>query len=154
MTTYAKDTDVSVEKSRAELETILRKYGSDSFGYMSEPKSAIIQFRANGKRVMFTLPMPDPKEKRFRQTPARQIPRTATEAEREWEQACRSSWRALVLCVRAKLEAVQRGITTFEAEFMAHIVLPNGRTVAEEVLPMVELSCTSGTPLLQLNRPE
>ena len=41
-------------------------------------------------------------------------------------QACRQRWRALLLIIRAKLEAVESGITTLESEFLANIVLPDG----------------------------
>ena len=66
------------------------------------------------------------------------------------EQACRSRWRALALAVKAKLEAVAIGITTFEDEFMAHIVMPDGLTVGEHVRPRIASAYESGqvTPLL------
>ena len=47
-------------------------------------------------------------------------------------------WRALRLVIQAKLEAVEAEITTFEEEFLAHIVLPDGQTVAQHVQPRVE----------------
>jgi hypothetical protein len=37
--------------------------------------------------------------------------------------------------VKAKLEAVSSGISTFEREFLADLVLPNGRVVHEELAP-------------------
>jgi hypothetical protein len=61
-----------------------------------------------------------------------------------WEQACRSRWRALLLCIKAKLEACAVGITTFDSEFLAHIVTGDGRTVAERIVPQL----TNGGPLL------
>jgi len=66
------------------------------------------------------------------------------------EQACRQKWRALSLVVKAKLEAVESGITTFEDEFLAHIVLPNGQTVGEQALPRVREAYATGgnVPLL------
>src|SRR5438045_4151956 len=97
---YAQETSVSVEKSRAELETTLRKYGADAFGYATDATRAMIQFRAQGRYVKFLLPLPDPKEKRFwRCGRYNNLTRSADAAEREWEQACRSAWRALLLCV-------------------------------------------------------
>ena len=44
---------------------------------------------------------------------------------------------ALLLCIKAKLDAVECGITKFEAEFMAQIVDPSGRTVGEIILPQI-----------------
>ena len=67
-----------------------------------------------------------------------------------WEQACRSRWRALFLCIKAKLEAVESRIETFEEAFLAHVMMPDGMTVAEHAAPMIALSYETGTvrPLL------
>ena len=35
-----------------------------------------------------------------------------------WEQACRQRWRALALVIKAKLEAIDAEISTFEEEFL------------------------------------
>ena len=60
-------------------------------------------------------------------------------------------WRALLLVVKAKLEAVEAEIATFEEEFLPHIVLPNGRTVGEMALPEIERAYQGGrTPALLL----
>ena len=150
MTKFAKETTVSSERSRAEIETILRRYGATSFAYVSERDRAIVAFQANGRRVKFTLPMPDARERAFTHTVARGSLRSTDQAHQAWEQACRQRWRALALCVKAKLEAVDSGITTFESEFMAHIMLPDGRTVGEHAAPMIERAYDTGTtpPLL------
>ena len=44
MTIYAKDTTVSSERSRGEIEHLLQKYGAEKFGYMWEGTSAVIVF--------------------------------------------------------------------------------------------------------------
>jgi len=69
-----------------------------------------------------------------------------------WEQACRQRWRALNLAILAKLEAVEAGITTFEEEFLAHLVLPNGKTVGQWAVPAVGKALSDGKmpPLLSL----
>jgi hypothetical protein len=46
-------------------------------------------------------------------------------------QATRQRWRALALVIKAKLEVVESGISIFEDEFMANIVLPGGDTVGD-----------------------
>lgn len=66
------------------------------------------------------------------------------DAYRAWEQACRSRYRALNLCIKAKLEAVEQGITTFEAEFLAHFVMPNNQTLGEAIIPQLEDACVRG----------
>jgi hypothetical protein len=68
----------------------------------------------------------------------RLAPATATaETPRGLGQACRQRWRALALVIKAKLEAVESGITTFEDEFLAHIVMPDGKRVADHVKPTI-----------------
>lgn len=49
----------------------------------------------------------------------------------------RTRWRALLLVIKAKLEAVESNIATFEDEFLAHVLLPNQQTVAEYIGPTV-----------------
>jgi hypothetical protein len=39
--------------------------------------------------------------------------------------------------IKAKLEAVETGIATFEDEFMAHVIMPDGKRVAEHVQPWI-----------------
>lgn len=134
---YAADTSVSSEKSRAEIETTLRRYGASAFMYGTTDERAIVAFEAQGRRIKFELPMPDRKDHAFWRTPGRNIKRTSEQAYAAWEQACRARWRALALCIKAKLEAVASGITEFEAEFLAHIVLPNGQTVGEASRPAI-----------------
>lgn len=148
MGVYAKETSVPVERSRAEIESILSRYGATAFGYMADQTRAMIQFQAQERRIRFILPMPDPADKMFTRRIYRgqqtygERPEGAARA--AWEQACRQRWRALALAVKAKLEAVQSGITTFEDEFMAHIVLPGGKTVSEMVKPGIEVAYKEG----------
>lgn len=65
-------------------------------------------------------------------------------AVRRWEQACRQRWRALLLVVKAKLEAIETGIATFDGEFMANIVLPGGGTVGDWMTPQIERAYLTG----------
>ena len=65
----------------------------------------------------------------------------------EYDKAIRQRWRALALIVKAKLEAVESGIfgeDTFQKEFMGHIVLPDGSTVGDTVLPMINIAYETG----------
>ena len=98
--------------------------------------------------------MPDREAKEFthfRHSSGHVLPRSKPEAiENAYEQAVRQRWRALALVIKAKLEAVESGITVFDKEFMAHIVLPDGKTVGEHMLPQIESSYETGSmpPLL------
>ena len=140
MAKYAARTSVSVEKSRAEIEATLVRYGASSFMYGWDFRGAMIAFvidvGAEQKRqVRFHLPLPSRDERRFTQHSRGR--RTPDAAEALWEQACRQRWRALALVVKAKLEAVETGIATFEDEFLAYIMLPEGQTVGEWIGPQL-----------------
>jgi hypothetical protein len=59
-------------------------------------------------------------------------------AEAKGAQQIRSRWRALLLVIKAKLEAVDIGILTAEDAFMAETILPDRQTVAEYMRPHIE----------------
>lgn len=128
MSTFAADTSVSVEKSRAEIERTLTRYGATAFAYLSTAGKATIMFEAADRRIRFDLPLPAKDDRRFTETPTGRA-RSVSAALVEWEQAYRQRWRALNLAIKAKLEAVESGIATFEGEFLAYVMLPNGSTV-------------------------
>jgi hypothetical protein len=79
--------------------------------------------------------MPDKQE--FRKTPSGRTRNNEWAVEQAWEQVGRQRWRALALAIKAKLEAVQSGITTFEEEFMAHVVMPNGQNLGVWIVPQI-----------------
>lgn len=135
--TYAANTEVSPEKSRAHIERELARYGAKSFAYGTQTGRAMVGFETADRRIRFILPLVAPKGSTTKQT----------------EQFVRSRWRALLLSIKAKLEAVESGIETFDEAFMPHIVMPNGQTMAEHALPYVREAYQSGKmpPLLPFN---
>lgn len=132
-----------------EIEQTLRRYGADAFSYGWQESSAMIAFRACDRHVRFTISMPVKGDEEFThyKRGSSVHERTAEAAERAWEQACRQRWRALALVVKAKLEAVDTGISEFESEFLANIVLPNGDTVAEQIKPYIQQAYIEGRML-------
>ena len=144
MRRYAETTSVSSEKSRAEIETVLRRHGAEQFISGWSPGCAVIGFVCHGKQVKFTLPLPDRNSKQFTNQPVRGYRRSEAKIEEVYEQAIRQRWRALALAIKAKLEAVECGITTFEDEFLAHFVLPDGMTVGQHAIPRLEEAILNG----------
>ncbi|KLI04148.1 MULTISPECIES: hypothetical protein [Mycolicibacterium] len=137
MAKYAANTDVSSDRSRAEIERTLERYGAREFMYGWDQNRAVVGFVLNEREIRFVLPLPDRDSDDFTRTPTGR-PRAANQVREAYEQAVRQRWRSLALVIKAKLEAVESGIVTFDAEFLAHIVLPDGRTVADNVVPRVE----------------
>lgn len=132
MSTYASDTIVPVSRSQEEIRKTLVRYGATGFMFGQGNGNAMMMFEAKSRRVKFVLPLPkNPESKRDQQLE-------------------RTRWRCLLLAIKAKLECVASGITTFEQEFLAHIVMPNGQTVGNLVAQEIEHSYKGGTmqPLL------
>lgn len=137
MSRYAETTEVSAERSRAEIERTLRRYGASGFLYAWQERRAAVAFDLMGRRVLFELPLPEADDPAFTETPSGRA-RSPAQAEKAWQQACRQRWRALALAIKAKLEAVEAGITAFDTEFLAHLVLPGGDTVGRRLAPELE----------------
>lgn len=141
---YAENTCVPVERSRAEIERLLTKYGADEFMSGSKPTMAMLQFRLNDRMVRFTLPYPPKDSAEFSKTPTGRAKRNPDSIAQAWDQEVRRRWRSLALMVKAKLEAVSTGIVTFDEEFLSHFVMPNQMTFAEWVIPQLEKAYSSG----------
>ena len=144
MPKYAVGTNVSSEISRLEIERTLIRYGATGFAYASAGDKAMIGFTLSGRQVRFILPLPSRDD--FALTPGRGIKRSESSQQDAWEQACRQRWRALHLVIKAKLEAVECGISIFEDEFMSNIVLPGGQTVGAFMRPQIERAYELGEP--------
>ena len=150
MTRYASNTSVSVEKSRGEIEATLRRYGCVDFAYRTSARSAQIAFQLHERMIRFELELPDQSAAEFTKSPSGRRKRTAEQSVKAWEQACRQRWRALALVIKAKLEAVESGITTFDVEFLPHMIVPGGKVFHEVALPAVAQAYETGRmpPLL------
>lgn len=150
MSRYAEKTTVSSRRSCAEIEDSLMRYGATGFLFGQSQDKAIIAFESRGRRIKFVLPLPDRNAAEFQRTPGRGLMRSPDQVADAYEQGIRQRWRALALCIKAKLEAVESGIETFEEAFMAHIVLPGGQTMSEHAMPLIERAYQTGQmpPLL------
>lgn len=132
MTRYAERTKVPVAKSRADIEAVLRRYDAEAFGFAWEGSRAMVTFRIAGRYIRMSMDVPE------------------GDGLGLGGQETRQRWRALLLVIKAKLEAVDSGISTIEDEFMAHIVLPDGQTVGDFMKPQIAIAYDRGDmpPLL------
>lgn len=138
MSPYAEGTDVPVDRSKAELEKLLQKYGASKFISGWDERQIVVGFVMAGRQVKFAMPAPSKDDPAVKFTPSGRYQRSESELVRAWQGALRQRWRALVLIVKAKLEAVAAGAVTFEEEFLGQLVLGDGHTVAEIVLPHLD----------------
>jgi hypothetical protein len=114
--TFAAKTKVPVERTRAEIEKLVRKYGAKGFASGWQGSVARIEFLAADRHIRLSVMVP------------------------ENAQAARQKWRALLLLVKAKLAAVDAKIVTLEQAFATDIVMPDGRTVWESIHPQIKLA--------------
>lgn len=135
MSRYAKNTIVGSEKTRGEIERTLVKYGATGFMYMWKGDTAVIAFEFGIYHVRLDVPMPPKSD--FEKTPTGRKRKNSEDTLKAWEQATRQRWRAVLLIIKAKLEAVECGIRTFEQEFMGDFVLATGQTLSETMLPRI-----------------
>lgn len=149
---YAQDTKVSVERSKNEIERTLQRYGADKFFYGWDDDVAVLGFRMSERFVQFRLPIPQRSE--FMLTKGGQRRWSEPQIDKAWEQAQRSRWRGLLLCVKAKLESVESGIETFEEAFLAHIMVADNNggsiTVGEAMIPEIGRAYEGKKPMLAL----
>lgn len=138
---YAAHTVVPSVRSRMELERVLQSRGASSFAFGWNENHDTLQFGWNGRTIRFTLPRVDAKDHRV--SPGGRS-RTPAQIQQAIEEADRQRWRALLLVVKAKLEAVEAGIAIFEQEFLAFIVTDGNLTVGEILIPRIQ----GGQPLL------
>lgn len=141
---YAEQTTISVSRTKADIEEMVTKAGADQFVSGFSKDKAVIGFTLNARQIRFILPMPDKNDPKFWYTESRKIKRTSEQAYTAWEQNCRSKWRSLYLIIKAKLEAINSGISTVEKEFLYNIVLPDGEIVGEWMTPQLEATYQNG----------
>lgn len=141
---YAQETEVTVEKSQAEIRRILKRYGANEFVSGESPYHVMTGFKIKGLFIRITITLPDPNSEEFAWTKVKHQRRTPGQQQVAYDQAVRQRWRALRLIIQAKLEAVEMGITTLEQEFMAFTLLPDGRTVGQFILPQIAAAYSTG----------
>lgn len=109
---YAERTEVPVRDTIGEIQRTVGKYGGEQFLHAAMEDRLIVGFTKEGRQVRFQVTQ-DPRD----------------------GQASRRLARALLLVLKAKLVAVDSGVAIFEDEFLANIVLPDGKLVAQHVRP-------------------
>jgi len=134
---YAEKTTVSVSKSRADIEDLIRKHGAGQFisGYFGS--KVLIGFTMQNRQIRFVIETENGK------------------TDKQTEQIERQRYRALLLVIKAKFEAIESGVSCFEEEFLAHIVLSSGQTAGEWMQPQIESAyadCKMPELLPDLNR--
>jgi hypothetical protein len=113
------------------------RFGADQFvtGWERDGR-AMIGFRVHNRMVRIYLTMPTEDEPLIALTPTGRR-RTKTQIEDALAAESRRRWRSLVLVIKAKLTAVEDGISTIEREFLADVLLADGTTLGEWAAPQL-----------------
>lgn len=141
---FAEGTAVPVEKSRGELTSLLERHGASGFAVFQVDGGTRVVFTMHSRMVRLEVrhaPLPGTNYK-----DSSGAMRWLTESQRKQRQEGenRRRWRVLLLVTKGKLEIVDSGESTFEREFLADILLANGETVAEAMLPRIAESYDTG----------
>lgn len=123
---YAARTDVPLDQSIAQIVKLLRKAGADRIAQAEEPGRIAVQCFLNDRLLRFAIGLPD------------------------GPQARRQRGRALLLVIKAKIESIESGVETFDEAFLANIVTPDGRTIAQWAVPQIERAYAEGKMPTQL----
>jgi len=102
---------------------------------------AFVQFQLHSRMLRYDVPTPDVEDYRHDKG-GRKRNAGAQQAAADAEH--RRRWRALHLIIKAKLEIVASGDSSFDREFLADIMLPDGGTVGGHMLPQVAEAYASG----------
>ena len=120
MTKYAEGTVVTERESRQQIVTLLDRSACTAIVVgLNASDNAVVKFSHAGRnvRMLMALPSQSLGDSRLRERARR--------------------WRVLLLLLKAKLEAVRSGVSTFDAEFLSYVVMPSGESVGQIMAPKV-----------------
>ena len=150
MPRYAAGTSVSVDRSIVQIRQLVMRFGADKFAIATGRKTATVAFSYKGRPVKFDLSLPDQDDPSFQVTETGRPRRNADAPLQAWERACREKWRSLHLLLKALFVAIEEGLIDFDRAFMHDIVMPDGRTVGQKLLPVVQDAVSRGDVGAQL----
>lgn len=138
---YAQGTAVPAERTQNEIRTLLMRAGATHYAFGEEPERSMIQFALNGRHYRFEVRRPTDAEvrKQYADLYARQVNWPKKVAD-EWLRR----WRARLLWIKAQIEFAEVEPEAFAEAMLAHLVLPDGRTLGGWAGPQIEAMYESG----------
>ncbi len=122
------ETNVSVERSQAQIRKLLQKFGVERMRYTSLPSEALLEF----VRVDKGKPTP------YRIVIRPKLKGWSRSVDKELDLAERQVWRVVYWWLKAKLEAIEFGLLEFEREMLPFMLISvsQGRSATVgDVLP-------------------
>lgn len=143
-TKYAEGTDVSIERSEAEVKAVLRRYGCYDITSGEYQGLTFLVAHYLKRQLRIEVKMPLLASFKLNRSGNTNSPRMARMS---WEKECRRQWRVLVLLLKAKFEAVMASPEIFEIEFLGYIVDPaTGQTIGSQIVPQIASAYESDHP--------
>jgi hypothetical protein len=135
---FAEGTSVEVSSSQEQIKRLVTQHGATGFllaeAHRGDEFVGVVQFQIFGRMLRYERVYPGVKE----------APRGSYSPKRWQDGEWRRRWRALHLIIKAKLELVASGDTSFEHEFLGDIMLPNGQTVGSQAIPAIKHAYETG----------
>jgi hypothetical protein len=131
-------TTVPVERSQAQLRKLLQQHGANSFefgeGVLNGQPTAAVAFAVHGQHVRMRVPLKAPGDAAVSAAASRSKRGQHETRATLTEQESKRIWRVLAWNVKARMEAVEEGVETFEEAFLAHLLDErSGETIFEQL---------------------
>lgn len=127
----------SGEKALGEIQKLLRGFGCNKFGSMSddELREIMVQFEYRGRMVSVKASIRGYASAWLRDKPytTRMHCTKAQHEKKAMDVASVAVYSILRDWIKGQVTAIETGILTFEGAFLGQILLPTGRTVLEHV---------------------
>lgn len=142
---YASNTSVSVDRSLVEIEKVLQRAGAGRFAMTKDYESGrcAVAFEVGRLPFRLEIPLPDRDSVDFTKTHLGR-PRAKHLISEAYDKEVRRRYRVMLIAIKAKVELVATGCSSWEREFMAQLMLPSGKTVAEAFLPKLDKALADG----------
>lgn len=137
MPRYAAETTVPIDRTMGAIRKAIMDNGATRYAAIEGDGRYALEFDMLDRTIRFTVVLPAKKQEKYR-LDKRGYARSPEKQYALWDQDCRTTFRAVLLVVKAKFESVAWKIETFEQAFYSHMVLPNGLTLYEATHEAVE----------------
>jgi hypothetical protein len=118
---------------------MLGKAGATRFGVMTGEREAQIVFELDERLFRLTVAMPSMSDPYVVNTPTG-FPRPKERQPAAWKQLVKIRWRTIALGIRSRLAEAEIAGRTVQDAFLGDVLLPSGRTVAEETRATIALA--------------
>lgn len=138
----------SGEKALGEIQKLLRGFGCNKFGSMSddEAKEIVVQFEYRGRMVTVKASIRGYAAAWLREKPytSRMRYNKVDHEKKAMDIASVAVYSILRDWIKGQITAIETGILTFEGAFLGQILLPRGKTVMEHVVQANMLPALEG----------